>query len=169
MFGPLSRWSRPLALAVALSLTLTVGSPFPPPAGAALPRFSPPVDAIVVDGYRPPSTPYGPGNRGWDYDTEPAAEVRAAGAGVVSFAGPVGGTFAVTVAHGGGLRTSYSYLADVAVRAGQHVDGGTVVGTTVDNLHFGVRLGDRYVDPAVLFQPGALRERARLLPREPNG
>ena len=57
--------------------------------------------------------------------------MRAANDGVVSFAGAVAGTLHVTVAHAGGLRTSYSFLADVSVRAGS---GGrraaTSLGTT---------------------------------------
>jgi murein DD-endopeptidase MepM/ murein hydrolase activator NlpD len=89
--------------------------------------------------------------------------VAAAGAGTVTFAGQVGGELHVTVAHGGGLRTSYSFLATITVAVGDVVGVGAPVGTAGDSFHFGVRVGDRYVDPAVLFRPGALRERARLV------
>jgi hypothetical protein len=44
------------------------------------------------------------------------------------------------------------------------VDLGDTLGTAMTELHFGVRLGDRYVDPAVLFEPGALQYGARLRP-----
>lgn len=124
--------------------------------------YGPPVDAPVVDGYRPPSSPYGAGNRGWEYDTAPGAVVRAAGAGAVTFAGPVGGSFAVTVRHPDGRRTSYSYLTSVTVRAGDLVTRGDPVGLAGDRFHFGVRLGDTYVDPATLYR--ALRGRPRLVP-----
>jgi murein DD-endopeptidase MepM/ murein hydrolase activator NlpD len=91
---------------------------------------------------------------------------------VVSFAGSVAGTLHVTLTHPGGLRTSYSFLAGVVVRAGQVVSRGDVVGTsggvgaehdgTV--LHFGVRVGDQYVDPMVLFRPADLTKLVHLVP-----
>ena len=132
-------------------------------APAPLP-FAPPVDAIVTDGWRPPSSAYGPGNRGWQYGTADGDPVRAAGAGTVTFAGHVGGVQAVTVTHRGGLRTSYTRLATVTVGLHDRVDLGATLGTAMTELHFGVRLGDRYVDPAVLFEPGALQYGARLRP-----
>ena len=98
--------------------------------------------------------------------------VRAAGAGTVAFAGDVAGTLHVVVAHANGLRTSYSFLADVSVRAGQVVERGTVLGHAggtgpehdVGVLHFGLRVGDRYVDPMQLFRPRDLTELVRLVP-----
>ncbi|HEV8298903.1 MAG TPA: M23 family metallopeptidase [Acidimicrobiales bacterium] len=153
---------RRVACAVALAVLSSVGPAGP--AAAALPRFAPPVEAPVSDGYRPPETPYGPGNRGWEYTTEPGTTVHAAGGGIVTFAGQVGGSLHVTVAHGGGLRTSYSFLATISVSVGTRVALGDAVGTTDTSFHFGVRLGTRYVDPAVLFRVGAFRERARLVP-----
>jgi murein DD-endopeptidase MepM/ murein hydrolase activator NlpD len=139
------------------------GSSPPATSDAVSLRFSPPVDALVVDGWRPPAGPYAPGNRGWEYDTVDAAAVAAAGAGQVRFAGPVGGSHAVTVAHGGGLETTYSLLTGVEVAAGRQVSAGQTIGTAGERMHFGVRLRGDYVDPAVLFRPGALRVGARLL------
>ncbi len=49
--------------------------------------YTPPVDAPVVDGFRPPPTPYGPGNRGLEYALADVTPVRAAGDGEVIFAG----------------------------------------------------------------------------------
>ena len=92
--------------------------------------YEPPVDAPVVDPFRPPTTPYGQGNRGLEYATKPGTPVLAAGRGLVVFAGQVGGTLHVTVRHPDGVRTSYSYLALVLVRRGQVVDHGSVVGLT---------------------------------------
>jgi murein DD-endopeptidase MepM/ murein hydrolase activator NlpD len=128
--------------------------------------FEPPVSAEVIDGWRPPDTPYGSGNRGWEYATTPGDPVAAAGDGTVRFAGPVGGSDAVTVAHVGGLETTYSYLDGVHVTDGQTVGLGQMVGTAGERFHFGVRLDGAYVDPAVLFRAGALRLGARLLPAE---
>jgi murein DD-endopeptidase MepM/ murein hydrolase activator NlpD len=149
-------------LVVLLTSAAFIG-PCAEPAPGAVPAFAPPVDAPVIDSFRPPENPYGPGNRGWEYDTEPDAPITAAGSGVVSFAGQVGGPLHVTISHGGGLRTSYSYLASIDVTAGAHIDRGARVGTAGDTFHFGARLGDRYIDPALLFEPGALVERARLV------
>ncbi len=43
------------------------------------PRYVPPVDAPVVDGFRPPATPFGAGNRGLEYGTDPGTPVAAVG------------------------------------------------------------------------------------------
>jgi murein DD-endopeptidase MepM/ murein hydrolase activator NlpD len=126
--------------------------------------FAPPVAAEISDGWRPPADPYGPGNRGWQYATASGDIVTAAGDGTVTFAGPVGGSNAVTVAHVGGLRTTYSYLETADVTDGQRVALGQRVGTAGESFHFGVLLDGEYVDPAVLFRVGALRLGARLVP-----
>src|ERR687884_2023890 len=70
--------------------------------------YRPPVDGPVIDPFRPPATPYGPGNRGIDYRTVPGELVRAAADGDVVFAGQVGGSLPVVVLHPDGIRTSYS-------------------------------------------------------------
>src|SRR2546426_331772 len=92
--------------------------------------WSPPVDGPVVRRFEAPSTTWGPGHRGVDFAAAPGTPVRAAGAGVVAFAGPVGGRLIVVVAHPGGLRTGYAYLARTAVAAGQSVERGPVLGTS---------------------------------------
>jgi peptidase M23-like protein/putative serine esterase DUF676 len=116
--------------------------------------YVPPVDAVVVDPFRPPAGPYGPGNRGLEYDTEPGDTVTASGRGTVVFAGAVGGTLHVTVLHADGVRTSYSFLARIDVVRGQRVDHGDPLGAAGDRLHFGARIGDAYFDPARLFESG---------------
>ena len=125
------------------------------PAGAA-PAFVAPVDAPVVDGFRPPPGPYGPGNRGLDYGVAPGEEVRAAADGEVVFAGRIGPSAHVVVLHGDGIRTSYSFLAETAVQRGQRVGQGQVVGRSGAGLHFGARMGERYLDPALLLAGAAL-------------
>jgi murein DD-endopeptidase MepM/ murein hydrolase activator NlpD len=57
----------------------------------------------------------------------------------------------VTVVHGDGIRTTYSYLAVIRVRRGQAVRGGEVVGLAATMLHIGARQGDTYIDPASLW------------------
>ena len=127
-----------------------VGALEAPAAGAWLR----PVSGAVARPFVEPRSRYGAGHRGADFVAPPGTPVRAANAGEVSFAGSVAGSLHVVVAHPGGLRTSSSFLATVAVRRGQRVARGDVVGTagggTGDHagvLHFGLRVGDRYVDP----------------------
>ena len=140
-------WSvrSPAVLAV-----LALGAAFALPAEATV-IYRPPVDAPVVDGFRLPDGPYGAGNRGLEYATAPGGPVRAIGDGVVVFAGPVVGNRVVTVLHPDGLRSSYSYLAEVGVAAGDRVTIGQEIGTAGERLHLGVRSGGTYLDPAALF------------------
>jgi murein DD-endopeptidase MepM/ murein hydrolase activator NlpD len=150
-----------LGLAAVPGAALGAPPPTRPQAVPVVP-YAPPVDAPVIDGFRVPATPYGAGNRGWEYATPGGATVRAAADGTVTFAGQVGAAYAVTVRHADGARTSYSQLAEVLVDAGTEVQQGQAVGRSTDRLHFGVRRGDVYVDPATLFAP--VRGRARLVP-----
>lgn len=127
------------------------------PAAAAQPApptYLPPVDAPVLDGFRPPTSPFGAGNRGLEYGTRGGTPVRAVAAGRVTFAGPVAGSLHVTVLHEDGVRTTYSFLAAVEVVIGQAVGQGQVVGVTAGALHLGARRGDAYFDPSSLFRPG---------------
>jgi len=110
-----------------------------------------PVEGTVVDPFRPPTHSYGPGNRGLEFATQPGASFWAAARGVVSFAGQVGGRLHVTVSHPDGLRVSYSGVATIAVRRGERVHQGQLLGTTGDRLHVGVRQGETYLDPAGIF------------------
>lgn len=132
-----------------------VGATGPPP-------YRPPVDAPVLDPFRPPTSRYGPGNRGLEYATAPGTPVHAVADGQVTFAGTVAGTRHVTVLHADGVRTTYSFLDAVGVVLGQHVRQGQRVGTTVASLHLGARRGDAYFDPATLFDPSP--PRVRLVP-----
>lgn len=151
-------------------------------AAAAQAAWRWPVDGPVVRAFQPPDSTYGPGHRGVDLAAAPGSPVRAAGAGTVVFSGEVAGGLHVVVEHRGGLRTSYSYLLDTAVAVGMRVDTGAIIGRAgggdpggahpVGVVHFGLRVGDRYVDPSRLFQPRDLHELVRLVPVEdpaPNG
>jgi hypothetical protein len=122
------------------------------------------VVAPVSDPFRAPATPYGPGNRGIEYDTHPGDEVRASADGEVVFAGLVAGTLHVTLLHADGVRTSYSFLDQIEVHLGQRVHQGDRIGVAGDRFHFGARLGDAYFDPATLF--GTTTIKVELLPFE---
>jgi Peptidase family M23 len=167
-----SRTFRLIAVVVGIATTtsgLAIGAPS---ATACEGAWTKPVDGAVVDPFRAPPNPYGPGNRGIDYSAPAGTSVRAAAGGVVSFAGQVGGSLFVVVEHEGGLRTTYGFLSSIAVRANQQLArgqavgaaGGTHPGQPPDSIHFGLRLGDRYVDPSVLFGPCDLTKLVHLAP-----
>ncbi len=113
--------------------------------------YRPPVAAAVIDPFRAPVGPYGPGNRGLEYATGTGAVVRSIGSGSVVFAGWVAGRLVVSVQHPDGLRSSLVGLASIGVEVGDRVEVGEVVGRSVERLHLGVRSGDTYVDPSLLF------------------
>jgi len=133
-----------------------------------------PVPGAVVRPFEGPTAAFGPGHRGVDYTAASGAPVMAAGRGTVVFAGDVAGSQHVVVLHRNAVRTSYSFLLDVAVAVGDTVDAGAVVGHAggvdpdgahaVGVLHFGVRVGERYVDPQTLWRPHDLRDLVRLVP-----
>ncbi len=129
-----------------------------------------PVPLTVVHAFDPPPPlqPWRRGNRGVDLAAPAGAAIRAAGAGVVSFAGPLAGRGVVVVVHGQ-LRTTYEpVLATVTV--GQMVRRGEVVGTleaqpspcgAASCLHWGLLRGQTYLDPLLL-----LSSQVRLLPQD---
>ena len=123
-----------------------------------------PVPGPVLDPFRPPSTPYGPGNRGLEYATTPGEPVGAPADGEVTFAGPVAGGLHVVLLHADGIRTSLSFLAAVLVRRGQRVAAGDPVGLAGSSLHFGARRGEAYLDPATLLAGAGRPGRAFLVP-----
>jgi len=125
-----------------------------------------PVDAPVVDRFRPPSAPWAPGNRGIDFATNPGTPVRAAADGRVTFAGAVGGRLHVVLLHADGIRTSYSFLRSIVVRPGDPVESGALVGTAGERVHFGARVGERYIDPSLLFERSG-PARVHLVPDRP--
>lgn len=125
--------------------------PAPPRPPVPSVAYRPPVVGQVVDPFRRPSHPYGPGNRGLSYRTAPGDPVRAIGGGVVVFTGRIGGSLYVSVAHPHGLRSTYSYLTTIAVEVGDRVGPDAGIGTAGDGFHLGVLRGTQYLDPALLF------------------
>jgi murein DD-endopeptidase MepM/ murein hydrolase activator NlpD len=149
------------ALVVLVVIVLVLLGPPPPPGFAAVIAggggagpLRPPVDAPVSEPFRAPATPYGPGHRGLEYGTTPGVVVRAAGPGVVAFAGVVAGRRFVAVEHPGGLRSAVGPLARLDVPAGAVVAAGTPLGTTAGPLLFTVRRAGVYIDPAPLLGDG---------------
>jgi murein DD-endopeptidase MepM/ murein hydrolase activator NlpD len=126
----------------------------------------------VIRGFDPPDSPFGSGHRGIDIAAQVGTPVHAAAAGTVTFAGPVGGRLFVTVDHGAGLESTYSFLDSIVVRGGDVVsDGQTIArsgaghaGDIVPSLHFGVKLADGYVDPLEYLGPVEVWRFIRLAP-----
>ncbi len=98
----------------------------------------------------------------------PGCRSGPAAAGTVVFAGTVAGRGVVSVAHAGGLRSTYEPVT-ASVAAGDVVAIGEPLGTLDAGhagcpvsacLHWGVRRGAEYLDPLALLGLG----RVRLLP-----
>jgi murein DD-endopeptidase MepM/ murein hydrolase activator NlpD len=163
----------PCRVATLLLVVVAVSAATPSPCGAvrdggaapssAAPaqRYSPPVVAQVIDPFRAPAGPYGPGNRRLEYATRAGDPVTAIGPGRVAFAGQVAGRLVVSIDHPDGLRSSVLGLLTISVRVGDQVVGGQMVGRSGVRLHLGVRRSGVHLDPATLFGD---RGPARLVP-----
>jgi len=134
-----------------------------------------PVTGPVIRGYDPPDDPYGSGHRGIDIATPAGTPVRAADAGTITFAGTVGGQLFVTVNHGGGLASTYSWVSELRVRKNDVVGRGQVIalsgaghpGSVTPHLHFGVKLNGGYADPMAYLAPASVAGLIRLAPLAP--
>ncbi|MET7697916.1 MULTISPECIES: M23 family metallopeptidase [unclassified Streptomyces] len=131
---------------------------------------------LVVRGWEPPATPYGPGHRGVDLAALAGTSVRAVAPGRVSFAGRVAGRGVVSVELSGTgeppLRTTYSPVR-ATVEKGDEVAAGDTLGALeppsahcpASCLHWGLLRAGTYLDPLSLLPPWLLnRGPSRLLP-----
>lgn len=127
-----------------------------------------PRPAVVRD-FDAPSPNWHPGHRGVDLAGDPGQTVYAGGPGTVVFAGDLAGRPLVSVAHPGGLRTSYEPVVST-VRPGQSVAAGSPLGTLAAGhpgcaapacLHWGAMWGRAanadYVDPRGLVVTTPIR------------
>lgn len=123
----------------------------------------------VVRGFDAPSPNWHPGHRGVDLAGTLGQPVYAAGAATVVFAGLLAGRPVVSLAHPGGLRTSYEPVR-AAVHVGQSVTSQTMIGQLMAGhvgcpaaacLHWGAMWGPAsgadYVDPLGLLQSTPIR------------
>jgi Peptidase family M23 len=164
--------SAPIAGVAGGGSSSSPGSPRGPSAVPAYGAYSWPVQGPVIRGFEPPSDPYGPGHRGIDIGAPFGSELRAASDGVVAFAGWVGGSLFISIDHSDGVRTTYSWLSAVSVARGDTVSEGQVIGATghghpdvaEPHLHFGARVGDTYIDPMTLLEPGDVSGLIHLAP-----
>ncbi|HEX6230216.1 MAG TPA: M23 family metallopeptidase [Actinomycetota bacterium] len=131
-----------------------------------------PVAGPVVRTFDPPETPFGSGHRGIDIAVAIGTPVLAPEAGTVAFAGKVGGELFVTLDHGGGLTSTYSWLSALLVRRGDVVPRGAPIartglghpGSVVPQLHLGVRRDGAYLDPLDFLGPIGVSGFIRLAP-----
>lgn len=121
-----------------------------------------PVDAPMSSSFGPrvhPVTGEWKQHAGIDLAAPTGTPIGAAAAGTVTFAGVRGGYGnLVIVDHGDGTETRYAHQHTIAVRAGQQVAVGDLLGTvgstgmsTGPHLHLEVRRNGRPVDPAPLL------------------
>jgi murein DD-endopeptidase MepM/ murein hydrolase activator NlpD len=123
----------------------------------------------VVRVFDAPAPDWQRGHRGVDLAGEPGQPVLAAGVGTVVFAGDLAGRPVVSIAHPGGLHTSYEPVR-AGVRVGQSVAAGSVIGELTAGhpgcaaaacLHWGAMWGPAshadYVDPLGLLTSTPIR------------
>ena len=131
-----------------------------------------PVTGPVIRGFDPPTSPFGAGHRGIDVAVPFGTSILAPEAGTVSFAGRVGGELFVTIDHGGGLSSTYSWLSSAPVRKDDVVARGQPIGATgtghpgsaLPHLHLGVRLDGQYLDPLDFLAALGVQDLIRLVP-----
>ena len=147
---------RPMIFGLLITLSIPAGTlatasvPMPAGRNTSCVGLDPPSDGVITYRFEP-----GPGYEGhWgiDYSGDSDGYARAAAPGYVAFSGTVAGNLVITVDHGGGLMTSYSYLGMAMVTRGLQVARGTVVGRLGPghlhhDLHFSARIEGSYVDP----------------------
>jgi murein DD-endopeptidase MepM/ murein hydrolase activator NlpD len=131
-----------------------------------------PVSGPVVRGFDPPASPFGSGHRGIDIAAAEGTIAIAPASAVVAFAGPIGGNLFLTLDHGGGVTSTFSWVSQLLVRRGDTVQPGQPValtgwahpGSALATLHFGVRLDGEYQDPLAYLGPIDLTGLIRLAP-----
>ncbi len=155
------RTSSAKALVIALFLAALPaahadGGP-PPRSGTT---FVVPIYGTVVHPYDAPDDPFAAGHRGVDVSAPLGSPVRASAPGTVSFAGNVAGDLSVSIDYDSHLKGGYSFLGQIAVRKGQHVERGDVVGSVgrghpgsglPPHVHLSARRDGVYFDPLGLY------------------
>lgn len=116
----------------------------------------------VLRAFDKPAQNWLPGHRGVDLALSVGAEVLAAGAGTIAFAGPVAGTPVISIDHPDGIRTTYQPVHAQVVE-GDSVAAGEVIGRLANptdgwpGLHWGARMGKDYRNPLSLLAAPVIR------------
>jgi murein DD-endopeptidase MepM/ murein hydrolase activator NlpD len=130
-------------------------------------KFEPRITSAFSRARRHPVLNYTRAHNGVDYAAPTGAPVISVASGVVTFAGWTnGGGRTVKIRHSSGYESEYLHLSAVAVRHGQRVGQGELVGrvgatglATGPHLHYGLRRNGTYVNP--------VREHQNMPPGEP--
>jgi murein DD-endopeptidase MepM/ murein hydrolase activator NlpD len=132
-------------------------------------KFEPRITSRFSSSRRHPILGYARAHNGVDYHAATGAPVGSVAPGVVTMAGwTAGGGRTVKVRHPNSYETEYLHLSSIAVRAGQRVAQGDLVGrvgqtglATGPHLHYGLKKNGRYVNPII--------EHRNMPPGEPVG
>jgi murein DD-endopeptidase MepM/ murein hydrolase activator NlpD len=154
--------SAAAAVLAALALALALGGAAAPAAAwarvTAPPSWTWPVAPPhpIARPYLAPPTPYGAGHRGVDIRAPAGAPVLAPADGVVHFVGVVVDRPVLSIAHAGGVLSSFEPVTS-PLHAGDVVQRGEVVGVLLPGhcaepcLHLGARVDGEYVNPLVFL------------------
>src|SRR5687767_11113114 len=120
-------------------------------------KFEPRITSRFSSSRRHPILGYNRAHNGVDYHAPAGAPVNSVAPGVVTLAGWTGGGGrTVKVRHPNGYDTEYLHLSAIAVRAGQRISQGDLVGkvgktglATGVHLHYGLKKNGRYVNPVI--------------------
>src|SRR5262245_12008346 len=122
-------------------------------------RFAWPVQGSVTSGFGARRS-WGRRHRGVDIKAPAGTPIHAAAAGRVEFSGRQSSYGRVVIlAHANGFRTVYAHNSTNAVRKGDRVAGGSVIGTvghtghaTANHVHFEIRRRGVAQDPLALLE-----------------
>ena len=120
-------------------------------------KFEPRITSRFSSSRRHPILGYARAHNGVDYHAPTGAPVGSVAPGAVTMAGWTGGGGrTVKVRHPNGYETEYLHLSSIAVRAGQRIAQGDLVGrvgktglATGPHLHYGLKKNGRYVNPII--------------------
>ena len=120
-------------------------------------KFEPRITSRFSSSRKHPILGYNRAHNGVDYHAPAGAPVGSVAPGVVTMAGWTGGGGrTVKVRHPNGYETEYLHMSAIAVRGGQRVGQGDLVGrvgmtglATGVHLHYGLKKNGRYVNPVI--------------------
>jgi murein DD-endopeptidase MepM/ murein hydrolase activator NlpD len=118
-------------------------------------KFEPRITSRFSSARRHPILKYTRAHNGVDYQAPTGAPVVSVAPGIVTMAGwTSGGGRTVRVRHPNGYESEYLHLSSIAVRSGQRVGQGDLVGrvgatglATGPHLHYGLRKNGAYANP----------------------
>jgi murein DD-endopeptidase MepM/ murein hydrolase activator NlpD len=135
---------------------------------AALPSLWP-MEGIYTSAFGNRRNPFGKGtefHQGIDIANKTGTKIRAAGDGVVTFAGYKSGWGRmIMINHGYGYVSQYAHCSTLDVLEGQVVSRGEVIATcgstgrtTGPHLHFGIQLKGTFIDPMKVLISGEAKK-----------